>query len=48
MQRLNNYELDNIIGGAVSWVGIGIGVSALVIFLSGVLEGYTNPGRCNV
>lgn len=48
MQRLNDYELDNIIGGAVPWVGIGIAVSALVIFLSGVLEGYTNPGRCNV
>lgn len=39
-------NLEKIVGGGASWLLIGLGVSALVVFLSGVFEGYTNPGRC--
>lgn len=44
MQRLSNSQLDNITGGNV-WIGLG--VVALIIFLAGIIEGYTNPGECN-
>lgn len=44
MERLNNCELEKVTGGSV-WTGIA--VAAIVVFLSGVLEGFTNPGRCN-
>ena len=50
MIRLNENELNNIEGGEVISTGIGIGliVSTIVIFLSGVFKGYTNPEACNV
>ena len=44
MRVLNSNQLDNVVGGNV-WVGLGI--VAFIIFLSGVFEGITNPGRCN-
>lgn len=44
VRSLDNSELKVITGGSV-WTGIA--VSAIVVFLSGVLEGFTNPGRCN-
>lgn len=44
MKALESEELKKITGGSV-WVGIAI--AAIVVFLSGVLEGFTNPGRCN-
>lgn len=45
MKILDNRQLDNVVGGNV-WVGLGI--VAFIIFLSGVFEGITNPGRCNI
>lgn len=50
MIKLNENELNNIEGGAAVSTGIGIGmiVSAVVIFLSGIIRGYTNPEACNV
>jgi len=44
MKALNNSQLNEVVGGNV-WVGLGI--VAFIIFLAGVIEGYTNPGRCN-
>ncbi len=44
MQCLADNELENITGGSV-WVGIAI--AAIIIFISGVLEGFTNPNKCN-
>ena len=40
----NPKELENIKGGFSVWMGIGI--EAVVVFLSGVLEGITNPSKC--
>ncbi len=47
MKKVDIEELDEIRGGSLEWIGIGLGISALVMFLSGVIEGYTNPGRCS-
>ena len=47
IKKIRNEELEKISGGGVEWLGIGIAVSALIVFLSGIIEGYTNPGRCS-
>lgn len=44
MRRLSNGELNYITGGNI-WIGLG--VVAVIIFLAGIFEGYTNPGECN-
>jgi len=38
--------LDKIKGGAISTIWVALGISALIIFLCGVIEGITNPERC--
>lgn len=48
IERISDERLEKISGGAVEWLGIGVAVAAILIFLSGILEGYTNPGRCDV
>lgn len=47
MKLLTGNELEQITGGAVNWAVVGIAISAIVVFLSGVIEGITNPGRCD-
>ncbi len=44
MEAIEEIEMQNITGGVSAWVGVAI--SAIVIFLSGVIEGITNPTRC--
>lgn len=44
MEVVEMKDLDNVVGGFSAWVGVGI--AALVVFLSGVLDGITNPNRC--
>ncbi len=50
MIKLNENELNNIEGGMTVTAGIGIGlaISSIVVFLSGIIKGYTNPEVCNV
>ena len=48
MVELKDNKLDKISGGGIEWVGIGVGIAALIIFIAGIIEGYTNPGRCGV
>ena len=43
---LKDSELEKINGGAVPYIWIGIAVAALIIFLSGVVDGITNPKEC--
>lgn len=45
--RVEEEKLEKVTGGAVEWLGVGLAVAAIIIFLSGVFEGYTNPGRCD-
>ena len=48
MIKLNEFELNKVRGGAVgTTILIGIGVVALIVFLSGIISGYTNPQECH-
>ncbi len=47
MTILENKEMEKVEGGGVSWVGIGLVVTAVVIFLAGFIDGLTNPSKCN-
>jgi len=49
MRKLSEDESLNVVGGSISSaVGIGMIVSATIIFLSGIIEGFSNPRRCNI
>lgn len=49
MRELSNSETLNITGGSVTTaVGIGLVASAVIVFVSAVLEGFSNPRRCNI
>lgn len=47
IEIVNNNKLEKISGGGVEWFGVGLGIVTLVVFISGIIEGYTNPGRCS-
>ena len=47
MKLINNKELDSIKGGGVPPVLVIVAVSAFIVFLAGVIDGITNPERCN-
>jgi len=44
MRHLNNESLERITGGLSTWAAIGI--SAIVIFLAGVVDGIVHPNKC--
>ena len=44
MRYLNNESLEGITGGLSTWAAIGI--SAIVIFLAGVIDGIVHPNKC--
>jgi len=46
MKKINDNELEQINGGGFSW-GIAAGVVAAITFIVGIIEGYTNPIKCN-
>ena len=45
LRYLKEGELGKITGGFSVWGGIAI--TAAIVFLSGVIEGFANPGGCN-
>lgn len=46
MQKIADKELENITGGEISaWAYVV--ASAIAIFISGIIEGYTHPKSCN-
>jgi hypothetical protein len=47
IEKITDENLEKISGGGVQWFALGLGIATLVIFISGIIEGYTNPGRCN-
>ncbi len=47
MKKLTNNKLEKINGGGITVTAM-IGIGALIIFLSGLLEGITNPSKCNI
>lgn len=44
MVKLEKKELMNVSGGGL---GIGLLISAGILFLIGVVDGYTRPLKCN-
>ena len=45
IRKIDEKELESIKGGALS-VWTGIAIAAIVIFISGIIEGITNPQKC--
>ena len=45
MQKINNKKLEKITGGEVS-VWVYLIATSIIIFLSGVIKGYTHPESC--
>ena len=46
--RLNNEELMHIEGGAIKmFAAIMFGIGALAAFVTGIIDGYLNPLKCN-
>lgn len=46
IQSLKNEDLENIKGGTSITVWSGIVCASIIIFISGIIEGLTNPGKC--
>ncbi len=48
IKRIEEEKLESIKGGASNLftVWTGIGIAAIVIFISGIIDGITNPTRC--
>lgn len=44
--KVDDTQMEKIKGGSVPYVWIGIAVAALIIFLSGVVDGIANPKAC--
>lgn len=47
IEKLDILAQENIKGGAMVSVWTGIVIAAIAVFLSGLIEGITNPERCN-
>ena len=45
MEKINEDKLEQIKGGTTEGVWIGIGVAALCIFISGIIQGIVNPEK---
>ncbi len=46
MTLLDDNQLVNIKGGGIS-VAVATFITAAIIFISGLISGYTNPTKCN-
>ena len=43
IRKIDEKELENIKGGAALSVWTGIAIAAIIIFISGIIEGLTKP-----
>lgn len=46
MQKIKTNELEKVKGGQISFLAA-VGISALVVFVSGIIEGITSPRKCD-
>ena len=47
MKEITKEELKEIKGGtSLTTIGIGVGVSLIISFIIGIINGYTNPTPC--
>ena len=44
--KLNNDELLKIEGGAIKYLAL-LGLGGLIAFLTGIIDDYLNPQKCN-
>ena len=47
LKEIKEENLETITGGTAITVWTGIVITAIVVFISGVIEGITNPERCH-
>ncbi len=48
MEQITNLQMQKIEGGGSGLVwGIAAGVGALIVLISGIIDGYLNPIPCN-
>ena len=47
MKKLDIEQLEKIKGGEGITIWTGLLITAIIIFISGVIEGITNPSKCN-
>ena len=47
MKKIEVDQLEKVKGGATISIWTGVMIATIIIFLSGVVEGITNPERCN-
>lgn len=47
IKKIREEQLDKIKGGATVSIWTGVLIATVIIFFSGVIEGITNPERCN-
>ncbi len=45
MQLLNEYELQQVVGGGISF-GLGAAIVAGIVFLASFIDGYVRPLAC--
>ncbi len=45
MKKVADNKLERIIGGEISLLAV-LGISAIVVFVAGILEGVTSPKKC--
>ena len=46
IQKISENDLEKINGGASISVGTSLIIAAAVVFINGIIEGITNPKRC--
>ncbi len=46
LQNIDYKNMEKITGGSSTLAGVALIVTAVIIFLSGVINGYTNPEKC--
>ena len=47
IEKISTEQEETIKGGAMISVWTGIVIAALAVFISGIIQGITNPQRCN-
>ena len=47
LKEIEKENLEQITGGTAISIWTGIVIAAIVVFISGIIEGITNPERCN-
>lgn len=47
IKKISDEKLEKINGGGSSAIWIGLAIAAVTVFISGVIEGVSNPKSCN-